>query len=48
MAFLMLGIGYLLNGGGAPNAGCIRAGGAFGVVAAFLAWYVHLWNGADE
>jgi len=39
MAFLLLGIGYLLNASGGPNESCIKAGGAFGILAAFLAWY---------
>lgn len=39
MAFLMLGIGYLQHSNGAPNSGCNKAGGAFGILAAFLAWY---------
>ncbi|KAF2771077.1 GPR/FUN34 family protein-like protein [Teratosphaeria nubilosa] len=40
LAFLLLGIGYLLNGDGAgPQAGCIKAGGVFGILAAFTAWY---------
>jgi hypothetical protein len=39
LAFLFLGIGYLQHSGGAPKASCIRAGGAFGILAAFLAWY---------
>merc|ERR1712230_341199 len=44
MAFLLLGIGYLVNGGQsaaspAPQEGCIIAGGAFGILAAFIAWY---------
>ena len=43
MAFLLLGIGYLVNGGQsaespAPQEGCIIAGGAFGILAAFIAW----------
>jgi len=38
LAFLMLGIGYLRGG----NEKCIIAGGAFGLVAAFLAWYCAL------
>jgi len=38
MAFLMLGIGYLENSTGAPNAACIKAGGVFGILAAFAAW----------
>lgn len=40
MAFLLLGIGYLdLDSAGALNKGCVRAGGVFGILAAFLAWY---------
>jgi succinate-acetate transporter protein len=39
MAFLMLGIGYLHHKNGAPNIGCIKAGGVFGILAAFWAWY---------
>jgi len=38
-AFLMLGIGYLNHKGGAPNGNCIKAGGVFGILAAFWAWY---------
>jgi len=48
MAFLLLGIGYLQNGSGAPNEGCIKAGGAFGILAAFLAWYNALAGIADN
>ncbi|KAK4555089.1 Meiotically up-regulated protein 86 protein [Recurvomyces mirabilis] len=47
MAFLLLGIGYLLNGSGAPNGPCITAGGVFGILAAFLAWYNALAGIAD-
>jgi succinate-acetate transporter protein len=39
MAFLLLGIGYLQNNGKAPQGDCIIAGGAFGLMAAFAAWY---------
>jgi len=39
MAFLLLGIGYLQHHGGAPSSGCIKAGGFFGLLAAFWAWY---------
>ena len=40
MAFLMLGIGYLQHDAkGTPQGSCIKAGGAFGIIAAFLAWY---------
>ena len=48
MAFLMLGIGYLHNDGTAPQGGCIIAGGAFGLMAAFLAWYNALAGIADS
>ncbi|TKA23256.1 Acetate permease A [Salinomyces thailandicus] len=53
MAFLLLGIGYLVNGGeaaganAAPQEGCIIAGGAFGILAAFIAWYNALAGIAD-
>jgi len=47
LAFLMLGIGYLQNDGSAPNTACIRAGGAFGILAAFAAWYNALAGMAD-
>ena len=40
MAFLMLGLAYLLHSGGAPHTGLLRAGGAFGILSAFTAWYV--------
>ncbi|KAI7201680.1 Acetate permease [Hortaea werneckii] len=44
MAFLLLAIGYLVNGGAsaqspAAQESCIVAGGVFGILAAFLAWY---------
>ncbi|KAF7189725.1 Acetate permease A [Pseudocercospora fuligena] len=48
MAFLMLGIAYLVNDGGAPNTACLRAGGAFGIIAAFAAWYNALAGMADS
>jgi succinate-acetate transporter protein len=36
----MLGLAYLLGANaGAPHTGCLRAGGAFGIIAAFAAWY---------
>ena len=47
MAFLLLGIGYLNNGGVAPDAACIKAGGVFGLMAAFIAWYNALAGIAD-
>ncbi|QDS68925.1 hypothetical protein FKW77_008332 [Venturia effusa] len=44
LAFLCLGIGYLDHsvsaaGAAAPNHTAIKAGGGFGILAAFLAWY---------
>jgi len=48
MAFLLLGIGYLQNNGAAPQEGCIIAGGAFGLLAAFAAWYNALAGIADS
>lgn len=42
MTFLLLGIGYLDNDGAAvaaPNHNLNLAGGAFGIIAAFLAWW---------
>jgi len=39
MAFLLLAVGYLQHKGGAPNSACIKAGGFFGLLAAFWAWY---------
>jgi len=48
MAFLLLGIGYLQNDGEAPQHGCIVAGGAFGLMAAFTAWYNALAGIADS
>ncbi|KAK3110566.1 Meiotically up-regulated protein 86 protein [Teratosphaeriaceae sp. CCFEE 6253] len=47
MAFLMLGIGYLENSSGGPNEKLIKAGGVFGILAAFLAWYNALAGIAD-
>ena len=34
----MLGIAYLHGKGGEPQIGLLRAGGAFGILSAFLAW----------
>lgn len=48
MAFLMLGIGYLQHDGMHPQGDCIVAGGAFGLMAAFLAWYNALAGIADS
>ena len=48
MAFLLLGIGYLEHSGGAPNSAIITAGGVFGLLAAFLAWYNALAGVLDD
>ncbi|KAB2571738.1 putative gpr fun34 family protein [Lasiodiplodia theobromae] len=47
-AFLMLGIGYLKHDGSEPHPGLIKAGGAFGILAAFAAWYNALAGIADS
>jgi succinate-acetate transporter protein len=47
LAFLMLGIGHLQLTDGAPNSTLIHAGGGFGLLAAFLAWYNALAGIAD-
>lgn len=41
LAFLFLALAYLLHSNGAPHTHLLRAGGAFGIVAAFAAWYVY-------
>ncbi|KAL9111447.1 MAG: hypothetical protein Q9227_004124 [Pyrenula ochraceoflavens] len=48
MAFLLLGIGYLLNTDGEAKTPIIKAGGFFGLLAAFLAWYNALAGIADD
>jgi len=48
MAFMLLGIGYLQNDGKSPQESCIVAGGAFGLMAAFAAWYNALAGIADS
>jgi succinate-acetate transporter protein len=48
LAFLMLGIGYLQHNGVKPQGDCIVAGGAFGLMAAFIAWYNALAGIADS
>jgi len=48
LAFLFLGIAYLQPSGGLPQIGCLRAGGAFGMLAAFIAWYNALAGSADK
>ena len=47
LAFLMLGLGYL-SADPAPHPGLIKAGGYFGLFAAFLAWYNALAGIADS
>ncbi|KAM0717313.1 hypothetical protein Q7P37_007165 [Cladosporium fusiforme] len=48
LAFLMLGLAYLMHGNtGAAHTGLLRAGGAFGILAAFIAWYNALAGIAD-
>jgi len=48
LAFLLLAVGYMYeNAEGNPNPPCIKAGGVFGLLAAFLAWYNALAGIAD-
>lgn len=48
MAFLLLACGYINeNAERQPNPSLIKAGGAFGLIAAFLAWYNALAGIAD-
>lgn len=47
LAFLMLGCSELNPRNGSPHVGLTRAGGAFGILAAFLAWYNALAGIAD-
>ena len=48
IAYLMLGIGYLVRTDGAPTHNLIMAGGFFGFLAAFAAWYNALAGLADN
>jgi succinate-acetate transporter protein len=48
LAFLLLGVGYLNYGAAGPQSACIKAGGYFGLFAAFLAWYNALAGIADN
>jgi hypothetical protein len=41
ITFMLLGIAYLTPVDGLPQSGCLKAGGVFGLLAAFLAWYLH-------
>ena len=47
MTFLLLGIAYLQPVDNLPQPGCLKAGGVFGLLAAFLAWYNALAGIAD-
>ncbi|RMZ80684.1 hypothetical protein DV738_g2724, partial [Chaetothyriales sp. CBS 135597] len=48
LAFLLLGIAYLQHDPAGPNTPCLRAGGVFGLLAAFIAWYNALAGLADS
>ncbi|KAK5163111.1 Meiotically up-regulated protein 86 protein [Saxophila tyrrhenica] len=48
LAFLMLGIAYILPVNEEPMQGPLKAGGVFGLLAAFLAWYNALAGIADS
>jgi succinate-acetate transporter protein len=49
LAFLLLGIGYIQRDShGKPNPPVIKAGGFFGLMAAFTAWYNALAGIADS
>ncbi|WFD32715.1 Meiotically up-regulated protein 86 protein [Malassezia sp. CBS 17886] len=39
LAFLLLGVAYLRNDGAVPHQILLKAGGGFGIISAFLAWY---------
>lgn len=47
LAFLCLGVGHLV-GSEPPNVPLIKAGGFFGLLAAFAAWYTALASIADS
>jgi len=48
MTFLLLGVGYLVATDGVPKVSVIKAGGYFGLFAAFMAWYNALAGIADS
>jgi len=48
LTFLLLSIGYLYGQDGAPKAVVIKAGGYFGIFAAFMSWYNALAGIADD
>lgn len=47
MAFLMLALAYYFATAGVPQHGLLTAGGVFGILAAFAAWYNALAGIAD-
>jgi succinate-acetate transporter protein len=48
LTFLLLALAYLLPVGGSPNTKLLKAGGLFGFLAAFAAWYNALAGIADN
>jgi len=48
MAFLLLSVGHLQSTDGTPKASVIKAGGYFGLFAAFMAWYNAFAGIADD
>lgn len=48
IAFLLLGIGYLVRVDDKPNKPVLTAGGLFALLAAFLAWYCAFAGLADD
>lgn len=48
ITFLLLGIAWLMGDANGPKPGINKAGGAFGILAAFLAWYNALAGIADS
>ena len=48
LAFLLLAISHLMPTAGKPNIPCEKAGGVFGLLAAFAAWYNALAGIADD
>jgi succinate-acetate transporter protein len=51
ITFLLLALSYILTPdvtGGSQNVACQKAGGMFGLIAAFLAWYIAIAGVADS
>jgi len=48
LAFLLLGIAYLEHTAAGPDSKILKAGGLFGLLAAFMAWYNALAGMADD